>query len=324
MPKAIRIHKNGGTDVLTLEDVKAPKAGEGQLLIEQKAIGINYIDIYYRTGLYELPHLPSSLGIEGAGKVLAVGAGVEGFKVGDRVAYATAPVGAYQEVRTIPASTAITLPDNISYEIAAAVMAKGLTAHYLCRRTYIVNPKSTVLIHAAAGGVGLLLSQWCKALGAKVLGTVGSAPKAKVAAENGCDYVINYNRENFVEKVREYTDGNGVSVVYDSVGQATFQGSIDALHAFGTLVSFGQSSGALPPIDIGILAKKSLFLTRPRLQDYKRSRLELSVSAKELFEMISNGHLKIRINKKYKLEDAAQAHKDLESRNSVGSNIFVL
>ena len=324
MPKAIRIHEYGGPEVLRWEEVEVGDPGPGQLRVRHAAVGLNYIDVYHRTGLYPLPALPWTLGMEGAGRVEAAGEGVTEFKVGDRVAYASPPVSAYAEVRLIPSDRAVALPDAIDDQTAAAMMLQGMTAHYLLRRTYRVQPGDTILLHAAAGGVGLIASQWARHLGATVIGTVGSDEKAELARDHGCHHVIVYTRENFTQRVREITDGQGVAAVYDSVGQATFMGSLDCLRRLGMMVSFGNASGPVPPFDPGILAAKgSLFLTRPSLMAYTAERADLLVSATELFEVVGGGAVKIEVHQTYPLAETAQAHRDLEARKTTGSTVLL-
>ncbi|MER2530748.1 MAG: quinone oxidoreductase [Candidatus Competibacter sp.] len=324
MSKAIRIHEYGGPEVLRWEDVEVGAPGPGQLRVRHAAVGLNYIDVYHRTGLYPLPSLPWTLGMEGAGQVEAVGEGVTEFKVGDRVAYASPPVGAYAEVRLVPADRVVALPDTIDDRTAAAMMLQGMTAQYLLRRTYRVRPGDAILLHAAAGGVGLIASQWARDLGATVIGTVGNDDKAELARAHGCHHVIVYSRENFAERVREITGGQGVAVVYDSVGQATFMGSLDCLRPLGTMVSFGNASGPVPPFEPGILAAKgSLFLTRPTLMTYTAKRADLVASAAELFEVVGNGVVKIEVRQTYPLAETAQAHRDLEARQTTGSTVLL-
>lgn len=324
MPKAIVMRELGDPEVLTLENIKTPEPKPDEIIVKHTAIGINYIDTYHRTGLYPLPKLPAIPGTEGVGHIVALGSEVEGFREGDRIGYCTGPVGSYREERAIPAEIAIHIPNNISDEQAAAVLSKGMTAHYLLRRTYIVTPGQTILVHAAADGVGHILCQFAKQLGVKVIGTVNSDEKAQFIKENGCDYPINFKKEDFVERVREITNGEGVPVVYDAIGRDTFEDSIKCLFMFGTMVSFGYATGPVPPIDISLLSKKSLFLTCPKLMDYKRNRMELVMSANELFELLSEGLVKVYINKTYALEDAVQAHKDMDQRAHIGSNLFRL
>ncbi|MGY4155558.1 NADPH2:quinone reductase [Bradyrhizobium sp. USDA 4461] len=323
MTKAIRIQRTGGTEVLQWEDVQTPAPADGEVRIRQTAIGLNYIDVYQRSGLYQIP-LPGSIGIEAAGVVEAVGKGVNHVKVGDRVAYAGGPPGAYSQERTMPADPIVRIPDGISDEQAAATLLQGLTAQYLIRRTYKVKSGETVLIHAAAGGVGLIACQWLKALGATVIGTVGSEEKAALARANGCDHTILYKSENFASRVRELTSGEGVPVVYDSVGKDTWDGSLACLQPFGLMVSFGNSSGAVPPVNIGQLAAKgSLYVTRPALATYIAKRVDLDAAVRELFDVIGSGKVKVEVRQRYALKDAAQAHQDLEQRKTTGSTVLV-
>ncbi len=324
MSKAIRIHQPGGPEVLCWEDVDVGEPGPGQIRVRHGAVGLNYIDVYHRTGLYPLPSLPWTLGMEGAGKIEAIGEGVTEFKVGDRVAYASPPVGAYAEVRLIAADRVVALPDAIEDQTAAAMMLQGMTAQYLLRRTYRVQAGDAILLHAAAGGVGLIASQWARHLGATVIGTVGSDEKAELAHAHGCHHVIVYTRENFTERVREITNGQGVAAVYDSVGQATFMGSLDCLRRLGMMVSFGNASGPVQAFDPGILAAKgSLFLTRPSLMAYTAERADLVASAGELFEVVLNGAVKIEVRQTYPLAETAQAHRDLEARKTTGSTVLL-
>ena len=318
MPKAIRFHQPGGPEVLVWEDIKVGDPGPGEVRVRHSAVGVNYIDIYHRTGLYKLA-LPSGIGMEGAGVVEAVGPGVTELKTGDRVGYAS-PIGSYSEVRLAPADRLVRLPDAIAFETAAGMMLKGMTVQYLIKRTFKVQPGMTVLFHAAAGGVGLIACQWLKSLGVTVIGTVGTDAKAALANAHGCDYPIVYTRENFVERVRQITGGKGVPVVYDAVGKDVFAGSIDCLAMFGMYVNFGNASGPLPPVEPLLLSQKgSLFLTRPTLVHYTAKREDLVASANDLFEVVKSGKVKIEIGQRYALKDAAQAHRDLESRNSTGS-----
>ncbi len=322
MSKAVRIHQVGGPEVLRWEDVDVGNPAAGQALIRQTAAGLNYIDTYHRTGLYPVASLPVVLGMEGAGVVEAVGQGVTEVSVGDRVAYCMA-IGGYAERRLVQARVLVRLPDGISDEQGAAMMLKGCTVQYLLRRTYIVKPGETILIHAAAGGVGLIACQWAKYLGATVIGTVGSPDKAAVARAHGCDHTINYKTEHFVERVQEITNGAGVPVVYDSVGKDTFTASLDCLRLRGLMVSFGQSSGAIPPFNPGVLATKgSLFLTRPTLATYTGTREELVATANQLFDVVLKGAVKIEVNQTYPLNQAAQAHRDLEARKTTGSTVL--
>ena len=323
MPKAIRFHKTGGPEVLVAEDVEVGDPGQGQIRIKQHAVGLNYLDTYHRTGLYPLP-LPSGLGSEGAGVVEAVGPGVTELKAGDRVAYASAPVGAYAEARLYPADRAVKIPDGISFEAAAAMMLKGMTAQYLIKRTFKVQPGMTVLWHAAAGGVGLIAGQWLKKLGVTAIGTVGSEEKAKLAKAHGCHHTIIYTKENFVERVKEITGGKKVPVVYDSVGKDTFMGSLDCLEPRGLLAVFGNGSGPVAAFDLNLLsAKGALYVTRPTLFVYTAKREDLEASAADLFEVVKSGKVKIEINQTYALKDAAQAHRDLEARKTTGSTVLI-
>ncbi len=322
MSKVVRIRQVGGPEVLRWEDVDVGNPEAGQALIRQTAAGLNYIDTYHRTGLYPVASLPVVLGMEGAGVVEAVGQGVREVSVGDRVAYCMA-IGGYAERRLVQARVLVRLPDGISDEQGAAMMLKGCTAQYLLRRTYTVKPGETILIHAAAGGVGLIACQWAKHLGATVIGTVGSPDKAAVAQAHGCDHTINYKTDNFVERVQEITKGAGVPVVYDSVGKDTFTASLDCLRPRGLMVSFGQSSGAIPPFSPGVLATKgSLFLTRPTLATYTGTREELVATANQLFDVVLKGAVKIEVNQTYPLNQAAQAHRDLEARKTTGSTVL--
>jgi NADPH2:quinone reductase len=323
MTYAIRIHQTGGPEVLTWESVDLPAPAAGEATVRHAAVGLNFIDTYHRTGLYPLP-LPSGIGLEGAGVVEAIGPGVTEVQVGDRVAYAGGPIGAYAEARNIPAHRLLKLPDAISFDTAAAMMLQGLTAAYLLRKTYRVQPGDAVLIHAAAGGVGLIACQWAKALGATVIGTVGSAAKGELAKAHGCDHVINYSTENFVARVREITGGEGVPVVYDGVGKDTFMGSLDSLRPLGMLVTYGNASGPVPPLDLLLLSQKgSLFVTRPTITSYTAKRTDLEALGAELFDMVASGKVKIEVHQRYALKDAAQAHCDLEARKTTGSTILI-
>jgi NADPH2:quinone reductase len=323
MPHAIRIHATGGPEAMVWEPVPVGEPGRGEAQVRQTAVGLNFIDVYHRSGLYPLPELPAVLGREAAGVVEAVGPGVRELRAGDRVAYALHP-GAYAELRNLPADRLVRLPDDIDDRTAAAAMLKGLTAHYLVRRTHRVQPGETVLIHAAAGGVGLLACQWAKHLGATVIGTVGSEEKAALAAAHGCDHPVRYDREDFVARVREVTGGRGLSVVYDSVGQATFARSLDCLRPLGLMVSFGQSSGPVPPLALGVLADKgSLFLTRPTLATYIARREDLAAAAAELFDVLRRGVVRVEVRQSYPLKEAARAHRDLEARKTAGSTVLL-
>jgi NADPH2:quinone reductase len=323
MPNAIRIHETGGPEVLRYEQVETGEPGPGQVRIRQTACGLNFIDVYMRTGLYPVPELPATLGMEAAGLVEMVGDGVTDLAVGDRVAYAM-NLGGYAETRLIDASKLIKLPDTIEDKTAAAMMLKGLTAHYLLFRTYPVKAGDTILVHAAAGGVGLLLCQWAKHLGATVLGSIGSPEKAELAMAHGCDHPIFYREENIAQRVRELTDGEGVAAVYDSVGQATFEASLDSLRPFGVLATFGNSSGKVKSFDPNILAPKgSLYVTRPTLATHTATRELLVEGAERLIEVVSKGIVKVNINQTYSLAETAQAHRDLEARKTTGSTVLL-
>ncbi len=323
MTKAIRIFKNGGPDVMEYVDVDVGPPGPGEARVRQHAIGLNFIDVYFRTGLYVQP-LPAGLGLEGAGVVEAVGAGVTGVKVGDRVAYAGGPNGSYAQERNMPAAHLLVLPDAIGFDTAAAMMLQGLTVQYLFHRTVSLKAGDTVLFHAAAGGVGLIACQWAKVLGVNLIGTVGSEEKAALAKAHGCAHVINYNTENFVERVKEISGGLGVSVVYDSIGQDTFFGSLDCLAPLGMMVSFGNASGPVPPFSLSELASRgSLFITRPSLMTYAAKRDDLEAMAKSLFGVVGSGEVKIEIKQRYSLSNVQQAHIDLESRKTTGSSILL-
>ncbi|HDR8987105.1 TPA: quinone oxidoreductase [Burkholderia vietnamiensis] len=323
MPKAIRYDQPGGPEVMKWVDVEVGEPKAGEVRIRQHAVGLNYIDVYFRTGLYPQP-LPGGLGMEAAGEVTAVGEGVSALKAGDRVAYVGQPPGAYAQERVMPAERLVKLPDAIGYDDAASVMLQGLTAHYLLRRTYPVKAGDTILIHAAAGGVGLLVCQWAKALGATVIGTVGSDEKAALASAHGCDHPIVYTRENFTQRVKEITNGAGVPVVYDSIGKDTYIGSLDCLAPLGYFVSFGNASGPLPPIDSKDFSSRgSLFFTRPTLFSYIAKRADLEAAAAELFDVILSGKVKTSINQRYPLAEVGRAHADLESRKTTGSTVLV-
>ncbi|WP_349609558.1 quinone oxidoreductase [Cupriavidus sp. DF5525] len=323
MSKAIRIEQTGGPEVMQWVDVEVGEPGPGQVRVRHEAVGLNYIDVYFRTGLYKQP-LPAGLGMEGAGVVEAVGDGVKHLSVGDRVAYAGRPTGAYAQVRVMPADIVVRLSDAIPFDTAAAMMLQGLTAQYLIRDSYKVQPGDTVLLHAAAGGVGLIASQWLKALGVTVIGTVGSDEKAELARANGCAHTIVYTRESFVDRVKEITNGKGVPAVYDSIGKDTFQGSLDCLAPRGTMVSFGNASGPVPPFDLSVLGNKgSLRLTRPTLMTYVVHRELLEPMVADLFDAVTTGKVKIDIRQRYALSEVAQAHRDLESRKTTGSTILL-
>jgi NADPH2:quinone reductase len=323
MPHAVRLYETGGPDVLRWEEVEVGDPGPGQARVRHTAVGVNFIDTYHRSGLYPLP-LPGGLGSEGAGVVEAVGPGVTAVRPGDRVAYAGGPSGSYSEVRVMPADRLVTVPDGITDRQAAAMMLKGMTVQYLIRRTYKVKPGETVLFHAAAGGVGLIACQWLKALGATVIGTVGSDEKAELARAHGCDHVIVYTREDFPKRVRELTGGAGVPVVYDSVGKSTFPGSLDCLRPLGLLVSFGNASGPVPPFELSLLTQKgSLYATRPTLATYTATRADLEATAQELFDVVLAGTVKVAVNHTYPLKDAVQVHRDLEGRKTTGSVVML-
>ncbi|UCG14031.1 MAG: quinone oxidoreductase [Deltaproteobacteria bacterium] len=324
MSKAIIMHETGGPEVLRWEEYDPGQPGPGEVLLRQEAIGLNFIDVYHRTGLYPLPSLPATPGMEGAGIVEAVGEGVSEVRVDDRVAYAGLPPGAYAEVRLIPAHRLVLLPEYISTHQGAAMMLKGMTARYLLRGCHKVKEGDSILIHAAAGGVGLIVCQWAKHIGATVIGTVGSREKVDLIRAYGCDHPILYTEEDFVANVAEITQGRGVDVVYDSVGQATFTKSLDCLRPMGTMVSFGQASGSVPPLDLSVLSVKgSLFLTRPSLMTYTSERQDLLAHARDLFEVVEIGAVRIDIKQRYPLEEAAQAHRDLENRRTTGSTVLL-
>jgi NADPH2:quinone reductase len=322
MPYAIRIHENGGPEKLRWEEVEVGNPGPGEVRVRNTAIGLNYIDTYHRSGLYPMP-LPMTLGSEGAGVVEAVGPRVKDFKVGDRVAYAQ-PIGAYAEVVLRPVARLVKIPSGIDDQTAAAMMLKGMTAWYLCRRTYRVGKGDTIVVHAAAGGVGQILCQWTKYLGATVIGTVGSEDKVALAKKAGCKHVIVTSQEKTSERVKAITKGKGVPVVYDGVGKDTFMDSLDCLSPLGLMASFGNASGPVAPVNIGILATKgSLFLTRPTLVNYTSTREDLLTAARELFNVVKKGAVKIKVNQTYPLRNAAQAHADLESRKTTGSTVLL-
>jgi NADPH:quinone reductase len=324
MVAAVRVHKHGGPEVLTLDDIEVPAPGQGQIKLKQHAIGINFIDAYFRMGMYPSPvGMPFVAGNEGAGQVTAVGPGVTDIKVGDRVGY-VAPLGAYAAERLLPADRAVKLPDNITYEQAAGMMLKGMTVQYLVNRTYKVSKGTICLIHAAAGGVGLIACQWANHLGATVIGTVGSKDKAEIAKKNGAHHTILYRDEDFVAKVKEITSGKLCDVVYDGIGKTTFPASLDCLRPLGYFVSFGSASGQIEAFNINILqGKGSLFATRPTLNHYTAKRDDLLMTANDLFKVVGSGAVKIPVNQKYSLKDAGKAHKDLESRGTTGSSILI-
>ena len=321
--KAIRITETGGPEVMKLVDTEVGPPGPGQVRVRQTAVGLNYIDTYHRSGLYPL-QFPSGLGLEAAGVVEQVGEGVSSLKVGDRIAYGTGPIGAYADMRNLPANRLVKLPPSISDETAAGMMLKGMTARYLLRATYVVKPGDTILLHAAAGGVGLIMSQWAKALSATVIGTVGSDAKADIARAHGCDHVINYATEDTVKRVRELTGGKGVPVVYDGVGKDTLMISLDCLSPRGLMVSFGNASGPVPPLDLlQLSAKGSLYVTRPTLNTYTASDADLQETAQDLVSVVASGKVKIPVNQRYALADVVQAHRDLEGRKTTGTTVLL-
>ncbi|HYC00727.1 MAG TPA: quinone oxidoreductase [Candidatus Limnocylindrales bacterium] len=323
MPKAVRIHETGGPEVLRFEDFDPGEPGPGWVRIRHTAIGINFIDTYHRSGLYPLP-LPCGLGLEAAGVVEQVGEGVETLRVGDRVAYGTGPIGAYSQVTVAPANRIVPIPASVSDETAAAMMLKGMTAWFLLRRTYEVKEGDTILFHAAAGGVGLIACQWAKHLGATVIGTAGSEEKAALAREHGADHVILYSTEDFPRRVRERTGGRGVPVVYDGVGKATFEGSLDCLAPRGLMVSFGNASGPPAPLELGMLALKgSLYVTRPTLMTYTAEDADLQEAARALFDVVGRGLVRVAVNQRYPLSEAAAAHRDLEARKTTGASVLI-
>jgi NADPH:quinone reductase len=322
MTRAVQIQAPGGPEAMKIVDVSLGKPGPGQALVRHHAIGLNYIDVYFRTGTYPAESYPCTLGMEAAGVVEAVGEGVSHVKVGDRVAYSGRPMGAYCDVRVMPAGLLIKLPKSISFETGAAMMLKGMTAQYLFRRTANLQKGHTILFHAAAGGVGLIAMQWAKHMGVTVIGTAGSDEKCALAKAHGADHVINYSTEDFVEQVKAITNGRGVDVVYDSVGKSTFEKSLQCLRKYGLMVSFGNASGKVPPLDLAVL-QGHLFITRPSLMPYTATRPELEQTAGELVKMVSSGKIKIKIDQTYALADVAQAHRDLEARKTTGSTILL-
>ena len=323
MTRVIKIEKTGGPEVLKFENVKLNKPDQEEVLIEHKAIGLNFIDVYHRSGLYPI-ELPSGIGGEGSGIIKEVGSKVKDFSVGDKVAYAGAPLGSYSTERNYPTKNLVKIPEGISFEVAATLMTKGLTTFYLLHKTYPISSSETILFHAAAGGVGQIFCQWAKSLGCKVIGTVGSDEKINIAKKNGCDFVINYSKENFAKKVLEFTKEKGVSVVFDGVGKKTFAGSIECLKVRGMMISFGNSSGPLENIDVRkMIQPKGLYFTRPVMGQYLSTKDEIREGADKLFEKIKLGKVKIEIFKKYKLEDIIQAHKDLEARKIIGPAVII-
>ena len=322
MVQAIRIHQFGGPEVMTWEEIDVGEPGEGQVRLKHSAIGLNYIDTYHRSGLYKIS-LPCVIGTEGAGEVTAGGPGVTDIKVGDRVAYAS-PMGAYTEERLIPADRVVKIPDGIDDQTAAAMMLQGMTVRYLLKETFKVGPQTTMLLHAAAGGIGLIACQWAKHLGATIIGTAGSPEKCQLALDHGATHVINYRTEDFVARTKELTGGKGVDVAYDSVGKDTYPGSLDCLKPRGLWVSFGNASGPVPPFDILTLSGKgSLYATRPTLATYTATREDLVATANDLFDVVKRGIVKINVNQTYPLKDAAQAHRDLQSRKTTGSTVLL-
>lgn len=323
MTHAIRIHKHGGPDVMKWETVDIGEPGDGQVKLRQTAVGLNFIDVYIRTGLYPQDNLPFTPGMEGAGEVIAVGPGVSDLAVGDRVAYA-GPLGAYAQERLAPADRLVKVPDTIDDQTAAGMMLQGMTVRYLLRKTYDVGPDTTLLFHAAAGGVGLIACQWARHLGATLIGTAGSDEKCQLAKDHGATHVINYRTENFVERVKEITGGAGCDVVYDSIGKDTYPGSLDCLKPLGLFVTFGQASGPIEDFSVNTLAPKgSLYVTRPTLMTYTATRADLVETANDLFDVVSNGAVKINVNQTYPLAEAAQAHSDLEGRKTTGSVVLL-
>ena len=323
MTRIVKIEKTGGPEVLKFEAIKLNSPAPEEVLIEHKAIGLNFIDTYHRSGLYPL-ELPSGIGGEASGVIKKIGSKIKDFSVGDNVAYAGAPLGSYSSERNYPAKNLVKIPSGVNFDVAATLMTKGLTTYYLLYKTYPVSANETILFHAAAGGVGQIFCQWAKSLGCKVIGTVGSDEKISIAKKNGCDFVINYSKENFPKKVLEITKGKGVPVVYDGVGKDTFAGSIECLKIRGMLVSFGNSSGPLSDIDVRkMIQPKGLYFTRPSMGQYLETKDEIKEGADKLFEKIKLGQIKVKIFKKYKLEDAIQAHEDLEARKIIGPAIII-
>ena len=323
MCRAVRIHETGGAEVLKWEEVPVGKPGPGEALVHHTAVGLNYIDIYHRSGLYPLPALPAVIGMEGAGMVEAVGEGVDEVAIGERVAYAAPPVGAYAEKRVMAADRLVAVPESIDDVSAAAMMLKGMTAQYLLRRTHAAKAGETILVHAAAGGVGLILCQWANHLGVRVIGTVSSEAKAEQARAHGCDHALLYEDGGYAKEIEAITEGRGVDVVYDGVGRDSFAGSLECLAMLGHLVSFGQASGAVPPVELGLLSAKSATLTRPVLFHYTEAREDLVAMAGELFHIVGQGVVKIEIATTRPLAEAAQAHLDLEARRTVGSTVLI-
>jgi NADPH:quinone reductase len=324
MTHAIRIHEQGGPEKMVWEAVDVPAPGPGEVLLKQTAVGLNYIDVYHRSGVYPVPTLPSGLGLEGCGVVEAVGSGVAELKAGDRIAYASPPIGAYSEARVMPAERVVKVPDDINDVTAAGMMLQGMTVEYLLRRAYPVKAGQTILVHAAAGGVGLMMCQWAKHLGVTVIGTVGSKDKADLAKANGCDHIIMYRGEDFAARVKEITDGAGVPVIYDGIGKDTLERGFDCLSPLGLMVSFGQASGAVKELPMAWLAKGSFFVTRPSIMTYTAKRSDLEASAQALFDVVQKGVVKIDVRQTYPLKEAAQAHRDLEGRKTTGTTVFTI
>jgi len=323
MSRAVIIENSGGPEVLKIKEVKLGEIAPNEVLLENKAIGLNFIDTYHRSGLYPLK-LPSGIGLEGAGIIKKIGKKVQGYSVGDAVAYASAPLGAYADERIFPSNKLVKVPPGVSLEVAASIMTKGLTTFYLLHKTFVPRPNDTILFHAAAGGVGQIFCQWAKSLGCKVIGTVGSDEKMSMAKKNGCELIINYTKEDFAKKVLDYTNGKGVPVVYDGVGAKTYEGSIECLKPRGMLVSFGNASGPVKNIDVmKNISPKSLFFSRPTMGHYLSTKQELDEAAEMLFKKIEFGKVKIEIFKKYSLDDVVQSHKDLESRKIIGPAIII-
>tara|TARA_Y100001958_G_C21133993_1_gene474551 strand:- start:81 stop:1055 length:975 start_codon:yes stop_codon:yes gene_type:complete len=323
MPKSIIIKKNGGPEVLNLEEVSLGSPGPEEIKIKNLAVGLNYIDTYHRSGLYSMK-LPHGIGMEGAGVILEIGDNIKNFSIGDNIAYAAPPLGSYSDERIIPEKIVVKIPDGVSHKVAACVMTKGLTTYYLLKKTYVLTSRDTILFHAAAGGVGQIFCQWAKSIGCKIIGTVGSDNKIEIAKENGCDYVINYKNDAFDKKVLEITNNKGVDVVYDGVGNDTFEKSLNSLKIRGMMISFGNASGPLSPINVPkLLQPKGLFFVRPSMGQYLSTRDELNAGSNELFNQIKFGKIKVKIFKEYKLKEAKKAHEDLESRKIIGPAILV-
>ncbi len=323
MTRIVTIEKTGGPEVLKIKNIKLDKPGPEEVTIEHKAIGLNYIDTYHRSGLYPLK-LPSGIGAEAAGIIKGVGSQVKDFTVGDRVSYAGAPLGSYSSERNYPTKNLVKIPKEIDFDVAATLMTKGLTTFYLLHKTYPVSSNETILFHAAAGGVGQIFCQWAKSLGCKVIGTVGADDKINIAKKNGCDFVINYSKDDFVKKVLEITKGKGVPVVYDGVGKNTFNGSIECLKIRGTMVSFGNASGPVLNIDVvKMIQPKGIYFTRPVMGQYLGTKDEIAEGADKLFNKVMSGQVKVKIFQKYKLEEVMQAHKDLESRKIIGPAVII-